>query len=338
MLIQSAMRVGQGSPGGRVRTSDSSWVWTWPLNLRPSPGPRGALQVSVGTARTLAVVSSTGLSLALCGCSVEPDHGRIAEACSAIVGGFHDADDRGIMGVVLMDPSGVGRHLCTAALITPNLVLTAQHCIADTLKHVDCASAVFGEPIAPQQISVTTSETIWASDASWHGVENVLTPPGPRLMCGHDVALLVLADALDAGARPLVPRLDEPVRPGELYSAIGYGATSGDTHDTGTRRRGESFHTECAGPECGGDVLEGEWSGDRSSCAGDSGGPAIDQHGMIIGVASRGPESCDLPIYEAISAHAGWVREEARRAARTGGYLEPAWVSGEATDEPARSR
>ena len=153
-------------------------------------------------------------------------------------------------------------------------------------------------------------------------------------MCGHDVALVVLASCVDRRrATPLPPRLDASPQREEAYTAIGYGVTSDGDDDVGLRRRRDALHVVCVGGSCSsGQVEEGEWRGDHGICSGDSGGPAIDGHGFVIGVTSRGPSGCEAPIYGGLPDHAPWLREVARLAAHGGAYADPLWAGAEADD------
>jgi hypothetical protein len=275
----------------------------------------------VGNARTLALL---GLPLLLAACAA-PAGEEVGEARSSIEGGAADPRDTGVVGVVLTVPEAQERRTCSGSLIAPNLVLTAQHCIADTPELVDCATSVFGPPACAAQVKVTASESIWEPSATWIEAEEVMTPPGGDAVCGRDVALIRLADPADAA--PLVPGLDALVEPEEDYAAIGYGRSSSEVHDTGLRRRRDRLQVVCVGEGCDTQqVATPEWRGDQGVCNGDSGGPAVDGEGRVIGVTSRGPAGCERPIYGRIDAHADWIRDTARRAALAGGYAPPAWV------------
>jgi Trypsin len=250
-------------------------------------------------------------------------------ACAAIEGGTADARDTGVVGMVLAMPAEQEQRTCSGTLIAPNLVLTAQHCVADTPELVSCATSVFGPPADAALLEITTSESMWEAGAPWIKAAEVMTPPGGDAVCGRDLALIRLADRADA--TPLDPGLDAHVEPEEDYAAIGFGRTSSAIHDTGERRRRDRLHVVCVGAACDTvQVAAPEWRGDQGVCNGDSGGPAVDGEGRVIGVTSRGPAACQHPIYGRLDAHADWIREGARRAALAGGYAAPAWVDGPA--------
>jgi hypothetical protein len=287
----------------------------------------------VGNDRTLVL---TALLFAA-GCGAPPE--RTGEAVSGIQGGSLDARDTGVVGVALLGDNGDIRHTCSGTLIAPNLVLTAQHCVADTPHLVDCARSVFKPAAAADRVIVTTGSSMWASSAVWLTASDVITPPGGPRVCGHDVALVVLSSPIGADlVSVLAPRLDVSPEQREEYAAIGYGATHGGGDDAGQRRRRDALHVVCVGSACGStQVDEDEWRGDHGVCSGDSGGPAIDGDGLVIGVTSRAPTDGLSPVYGGLPAHAAWLRVEARRAAKTGAYDEPAWISSTPDDDPAAS-
>src|SRR5690606_34850725 len=65
--------------------------------------------------------------------------------------------------------------------------------------------------------------------------------------------------------------------------------------------------------------------GDESVCEGDSGGPALDAEGRIVGVVSRGADNCGPTIYSAVSPWRDWIVEVTERAMRLGRYGAPDW-------------
>jgi len=278
----------------------------------------------VGNDRTLAVAAI----LFLTGCAGPRDE-AVGEAAAAIQGGEPDGRDAAVVGVALLNEDGHIHQTCSGTLIAPNLVLTAQHCVAETNPFVNCGSSEFGPVTTPDRIRVTTSASMWSHETHWLHAAAVLSPPGTRRVCGHDVALVVLAACVDRSrAAPLPPLLDASPQREEPYAAIGYGITSDGDDDAGLRRRRDALRVVCVGGSCSsGQVAEDEWRGDHGICSGDSGGPAIDGRGFVIGVTSRGPSGCEAPIYGALPGHAPWLRAVARRAALDGDYADLPWAS-----------
>ena len=249
---------------------------------------------------------------------------RLARAQHAIRGGANDFDHPNVVGIIAELPDGVG--LCSGSLIAPNLVLTAHHCVAQLPNEaVDCDVARFGATGAPGAFFVTPDATL-SDQGRYYRVREVHVPQRRSGVCGYDIALLVL-EASVAEASPLTPRLDDYPRPGERFTAIGYGHT-GAGAGAGQRRIITGREVLCAGPGCAG--IEGvtgtELVGDDGTCQGDSGGPAIDAQGRVLGALSRGGEGCVYPVYSTVAGWADWVKARALDAARTGGYAPPGWA------------
>ncbi len=260
------------------------------------------------------------------------------QAQEAIQGGYRDRADSATVGVGITNESGFFIRACSGALIAPNLVLTAQHCIADTPKFVHCQSSLFAPAVPPLFVYVTLSTSMW-DDAAWIPVIDLHTAPGDKRVCGHDLTLLVLGYPIDDVKTPLVPRLDQDVTPGEFYSAIGFGATDGNKKNTGVRHRRDALRILCVGSDCeSGSVHEGEWRGDYGICNGDSGGPALDLGRKLIGISSRGPVGCDAPIYSGLWQFKDWLREAGREAADKGNYPPPTWTGAPDARDPSPSR
>lgn len=280
-----------------------------------------------------------GFSAALVGllsaCTGVQSGERGGEAQAEIQGGSLDLADKSIVGVVVSLPEANLRRTCTGTLIAPNLVLTAQHCIATTEEIVDCATSVFAAPSEANDVAITTSPSLWGSDTAFYQAAEVIRPPKSTAVCGNDIALIRLVSAVgDDEARPLAPRLDQSAMQRESYTAIGYGTTSDVTHDGGIRRRRDRLSVVCVGQACGTrQIGDPEWRGDHGICNGDSGGPALDKSGAVIGVTSRGPAGCDAPIYGEVSAHAEWIVAETVRATSLGGVKSPAWATAPRTHD-----
>ncbi|MBW2526701.1 MAG: trypsin-like serine protease [Deltaproteobacteria bacterium] len=239
-----------------------------------------------------------------------------------------------------MASGGIGG--CTGSLIAPNLVLTAQHCVAPTSDGgaVICGQTSFFDPYPANQIMATTATTMPFDPLGYKQGAELVLPPSDSAFCGNDMALVILAEPIDgAVAVPLVPRVDVALESSEIYSAVGYGQTyDSPSAPSGTRYRRDGLSVYCVGEACGHFSVDAkEWAGETGICQGDSGGPALDAYGRVVGVASRGGPNCSTPIYGHVPSWGQWIMETAVYAAGLMGAQPPAWATGWPTD-PAYSQ
>lgn len=242
----------------------------------------------------------------------------------AIADGVPDAEDSAVVGIV----DGVTSAECTGTLIAPDVVLTARHCVSEIVGY-GC-DATWGATHEPQRFYITTGAGHTYNVSDYHTVSSVVVDDARPDLCGGDVAILVLAEPVAGDeAEPLDPRVDEAIVADETYAAVGYGATDDSGTGTGTRRRRDGLVATCVGDCTGSGAATGEWIGEAGVCVGDSGGPALDASGHVVGVASRGGVGCVFPVYASLASD-GWadfLREAVAEAAVSGGYTAPEWAA-----------
>ena len=168
----------------------------------------------------------------------------------AIIDGSVDTETTGAVLLFYYPAPYAPYPLCTGTLIAPNLVLTAQHCVADLVDYNTCG---YGETYAPLHLLVSTAGTASNLDNLYEVMEiHVPSPEDTPPVCGNDIALLALSGEIsEEEATPFVPRVDISMGNEELYSAVGYGYINASGEGAGVRRRIDGLTSVCVESYCG---------------------------------------------------------------------------------------
>jgi hypothetical protein len=266
--------------------------------ILPRPQPRG--WIALASALVSACAST----------SEEP----LGTASSAIYGGVVDNDGSANAAVVALRVGD--SELCTGALIAPNVVLTARHCVSEVIAangEVECtedgtskSGEHFGADHDPKIIQVFTGENPNLAGTPIAKGKAIFHPTG-SIVCNSDIAILVL-DRGVGGIKPLRVRLSSGVKPGETIRAVGYGKNDKSLPPP-TRLRKDNVPVLAIGKAVsanGTRIATREFETGLSICQGDSGGPGISaQTGAVVGVVSRGL-ACHLNYGHIYTATSGF--------------------------------
>ena len=215
--------------------------------------------------------------------------------------------------------SGLGRHAvlivgsrgnsCTGVALAPDLVLTVAHCVLPGAEYRIVEYDAAHRPQLRPVISVAPHPSF--------KLETMLAHRATA-----DVALLKLADPLAAPTIPAPLTTRTTFAAGERFTVAGYGLTvRGDGKTGGTVRAADLVATSRPGtlqvrlvdPATGG-ARPG-----LGACTGDSGAPAFEERGSVVGLVSwsTGPNGSDgcggLTGLTPLVIYRDWITSTARR-------------------------
>lgn len=206
------------------------------------------------------------LLLGGCGAPVESVADTVAEP--HIVGGTVD-DGHPAVVMIYYNEGGGSAIGCTGTVIAPTVVLTAGHCTVTDETCVQPACTSF----TPANYTVSGGTTPFTSPAWTAMVAEVHTNPaynGGNIADGGDSGILILATAAPVTPVPWLAVAEGQYGGGTGFTEVGYGLTSINGDNFGTKRSVQLSITQ--------DFQNAFGYGTDSAggCNGDSGGPALE--------------------------------------------------------------
>ena len=224
----------------------------------------GSLQVLRAQAIPCAIVLA-------CACSPDEPSARVGSTAAAITNGTSDTEDPSVVGLV--DANGM--LLCTGTLVSPNVVLTAAHCLDGVTTNIT-DQIFFGRSVHDAGTFVAVTGALVHPEYDPSTLEN-------------DLALLALASSAPAAPRPLRAPTPDAALTNATLRVVGYGDTTADAGDFGQKHTGTSTVASVTATS-----LELA-AAPSQQCFGDSGGPAllaVDGVEYLGGVTSHGDNAC----------------------------------------------
>jgi MYXO-CTERM domain-containing protein len=328
---------------------------------------RLGIGVITGVGAIALVIAACSDSGAPSSSSSSSDLPRTGVVEQAIQGGVDAPGDRFAVGLCRSGFAGRCTAKCSGALILPNLVATARHCVSQSPQQIDCSSENpsfgglhSGTLVITTNGAMSTAGTVDGTNTGWYSVKTISLPPDAHL-CGNDIALVTLNKAVPATeAKPIIPGVQyfmwDPIPNYTLsFAAIGFGLTSPSPNpDTaGIRRKKVPINVICIPKsdrrECPEDakIPLAEFVGGDGICSGDSGSSAYESTSyntgatpISFGVLSRGGESgtsCKGSVYTRFDQHRQWVVDIAQQASNNWSlYPKPTWT--DLKPEPVRQQ
>lgn len=237
---------------------------------------------------------------------------------AAIVGGI-PADAAHDFVIATVDSRSDSTEACSAVLIAPDVLVTARHCVAEKDPTPDLTCRVgtgtstthgFSKPSPSSKIAFYKDVALGKKLAVQ---AKTILVEGDTQGCSQDIAVVVLDGPIENTPIARIRTTGPAV--GEKLTVVGTGvtSTSGGTAIS-VRAEREDIKVLALGPTLtpGSDagpprpVSEGEFLATLGFCFGDSGGPALDTSGAVVGLVSRlASPTCEVgpDVYTSLAFH-----------------------------------
>jgi trypsin len=310
--------------------------------------------------RTVAPLLLAALALG-CGAGDTADEGVGAVTQPVVAGELSGPELEATVLVVFdYEPATPGAFLLgSGVLIAPNVIVTARHNIVDSSPPNYTNSAPYicggdGEPVedgngggyvsaegAAENIKVYVGNLLHdvvGSAPAARGVQ-VFDDASPTL-CSHDIAFVLLDRAIEE-VRPVQLRWSTPPAVGESIELVGWGMTDGGAMEFAPLSHYlDDLPIIAVGPEIpdptqvDGQTVPRTFETGPGICHGDSGGSALDEDGMLLGIALRftgmvspnAPDPCAVSTNESVFIQVRLFADQLDEVLAAAGQV--AWLEG----------
>lgn len=225
-----------------------------------------------------------------------------------------------------------GKPHCGATVVAENILVTALHCVSE----IDTSGRMpmLGDRLKPSELSIRMGARpgpTSAASVSRIIVEDPLRMDStPTPMSSNDIAILYVQPQNPAFSK-IKPRklATQPLQRGDTVTVVGYGGESeedrlaGRTAQNREKREGVEILAAAGqkatiraelddGRMIGWSNKPREFTTATVACGGDSGGPAFDSAGNLVGIVSAVIGECvegSLSIFTDIAAHGEFLRK-----------------------------